>query len=209
MNRLGTRAKGVLFVVFAIVDAPAAPVFADASAPMSMPEGMMMGALGSYGMTREASGTSWQPDSSMHGGVHIMEGNWMFMGHALLNGVYDRQRCPRGDTSTFFSGMLMGMALGLTATLGKKDPQLTVREILPGEVQFKHPHRDKTLRRGIDLARDWAGGGRRGWYAAGPHGHYRGCYAGPRDPSSSFDEWHQRAHERMKESSPADDPGRG
>jgi hypothetical protein len=71
---------------------------------------MMMGALGSYPMTREASGTSWQPDSSVHGGVHIMEGNWMFMGHALLNGVYDWQQGPRGDTDSFFSGMFMGMA---------------------------------------------------------------------------------------------------
>lgn len=68
------------------------------------------GALGPYGMTREASGTSWQPDSSMHAGVHVMEGNWIFMAHALLNGVYDWQQGPRGDTDTFLSGMLMGMA---------------------------------------------------------------------------------------------------
>ncbi len=32
------------------------------------------------------------------------------MGHALLNGVYDWQQGPRGDTDTFLSGMLMGMA---------------------------------------------------------------------------------------------------
>ena len=32
---------------------------------------MMMGALGPYGTTREASGTSWQPDSSTHAGVHV------------------------------------------------------------------------------------------------------------------------------------------
>jgi hypothetical protein len=52
---------------------------------------MMMGVLGTYPMNREASGTSWQPDSSTHGGVHVMEGDWMLMGHALLNGVYDWQ----------------------------------------------------------------------------------------------------------------------
>ncbi len=71
---------------------------------------MMMGALGSYPMAREASGTSWQPDSSTHGGVHLMEGDWMLMGHTLLNGVYDWQQGPRGDTDTFVSGMAMGMA---------------------------------------------------------------------------------------------------
>ena len=71
---------------------------------------MMMGALGSYSMAREASGTSWQPDSSAHGGVQGMVGDWMLMGHALLNGVYDWQQGPRGDTDVFISGMLMGMA---------------------------------------------------------------------------------------------------
>jgi hypothetical protein len=71
---------------------------------------MMMGVLGTYPMNREASGTSWQPDSSTHGGVHVMEGDWMLMGHALLNGVYDWQQGPRGDTNTFVSGMFMGMA---------------------------------------------------------------------------------------------------
>lgn len=69
-----------------------------------------MGALGPYSMSREASGTSWQPDSSAEGGVHGMEGDWMLMGHALLNGVYDWQQGPRGDADTFISGMLMGMA---------------------------------------------------------------------------------------------------
>ncbi|MDP9013725.1 MAG: hypothetical protein M3O41_13940 [Pseudomonadota bacterium] len=80
---------------------------ADSMAPT---DPMMMGALGRYSMNREASGTSWQPDSATHGGVHLMEGNWMLMGHALLNGVYDWQQGPRGSTDTFASGMLMGMA---------------------------------------------------------------------------------------------------
>lgn len=71
---------------------------------------MMDGALGPYSMAREASGTSWQPDSSTHGGIHVMEGEWMLMGHARLNGVYDWQQGPRGDTDTFLSGMIMGMA---------------------------------------------------------------------------------------------------
>jgi hypothetical protein len=61
-------------------------------------------------MTREASGTAWQPDASEHSGVHLTRGDWMLMGHAMLNGVYDRQEGPRGDEKAFVSGMLMGMA---------------------------------------------------------------------------------------------------
>ena len=70
----------------------------------------MEGALGSYDMAREASGTSWQPDTSAHGGLQFMSGDWMLMGHALLNSVYDRQEGPRGGKKTFVSGMIMAMA---------------------------------------------------------------------------------------------------
>jgi len=82
----------------------------------------MTGALGTYPMTREASGTAWQPDSSSHGGVHIMSGDWMLMGHALLNLSYDHQSGHRGDDKLFASGMLMGMAR---------------REVGNGTLQFK------------------------------------------------------------------------
>lgn len=70
----------------------------------------MPGAFGSYPLTREASGTSWQPDTSMHEGRHVMSGLWMFMGHAVLDGVYDWQGSARGDDKSFLSGMLMGVA---------------------------------------------------------------------------------------------------
>ena len=70
----------------------------------------MAAALGSYPAAREASGTAWQPDESPAGGSHRMAGEWMLMGHALLNGVYDRQHGPRGDEQAFVSGMVMGMA---------------------------------------------------------------------------------------------------
>lgn len=70
----------------------------------------MVGALGDYTMSREASGTAWQPDASDHGGVMTQSGDWMLMGHALFNGVYDRQNGPRGDQRAFVSGMVMGMA---------------------------------------------------------------------------------------------------
>ena len=77
--------------------------------PMPM-SGGMTGALGSYAMTREASGTSWQPDASTHDGLHEMSGDWMFMAHATLNGVYDWQGGPRGDDKAFAGGMIMGSA---------------------------------------------------------------------------------------------------
>jgi hypothetical protein len=70
----------------------------------------MKGALGSYPMSREASGTAWQPDTSEHRGVHITAGDWSLMGHAVLNGVYSTQGGPRGDDKAFVSGMVMGMA---------------------------------------------------------------------------------------------------
>lgn len=70
----------------------------------------MKGLLGPYPIAREGSGTSWLPDNTPHEGVHAMYGDWMFMGHALINGVYDHQGGPRGGDKTFDSGMLMGTA---------------------------------------------------------------------------------------------------
>ena len=70
----------------------------------------MKGFLGPYGMGREGSGTSWQPDTSPHEGIHAQYGDWMTMWHALFNGVYDNQGGPRGDSKTFVSGMVMAMA---------------------------------------------------------------------------------------------------
>lgn len=69
----------------------------------------MKGMLGSYPMTREASGTSWQPDSSTHEGIHWMAGDWSLMMHGYANAIYDRQSGPRGDTKTFSQSMLMLM----------------------------------------------------------------------------------------------------
>ncbi len=96
--------------------APAPPAQADPhggheAAPRSEHDmSSMPGALGAYPMTREASGTSWQPDLSVHQGVHAMRGDWSLMGHLMLNGVHDWQEGPRGDEKSFVSGMVMGMA---------------------------------------------------------------------------------------------------
>ena len=71
---------------------------------------MMHGMYGAYPMTREASGTAWQPDSSPHEGIHRMPGPWMLMVHGFVTGIYDDQYGPRGATKFFSSSMLMVMA---------------------------------------------------------------------------------------------------
>ncbi|GAC1583364.1 MAG: hypothetical protein NVS3B5_17900 [Sphingomicrobium sp.] len=81
-----------------------------ASAMPGMGPMTMVGALGKYSESREASGTSWQPDKSEHMGYMKQAGNWMLMGHGVLNLVYDHQGGPREDDKAFVSGMLMGMA---------------------------------------------------------------------------------------------------
>jgi hypothetical protein len=70
----------------------------------------MSGALGTYPMERESSGTAWQPDASEHLGLMGASGDWTLMAHGVLNLVTDHQSSPRGDDKAFASGMLMGMA---------------------------------------------------------------------------------------------------
>lgn len=70
----------------------------------------MKGFYGSYPMTREASGTSWQPDSTSHEGIHTMAGPWMLMFHGYIDQIYDHQGGPRGDSKNFTASMLMAMA---------------------------------------------------------------------------------------------------
>jgi len=72
---------------------------------MSMP-----GQFGPYAMTREASGTSWQPDTTPFSGVSSMRADWMTMWHGMADLVYDDQGGPRGRRQTFSSSMLMFMA---------------------------------------------------------------------------------------------------
>lgn len=70
----------------------------------------MQGFLGGYGMSREASGTSWQPDATPMAGIMSMDGGWMTMVHGFANQVYDHQGGPRGATEDFSNSMLMLMA---------------------------------------------------------------------------------------------------
>jgi len=80
----------------------------------------MTGMYGPYPMTRESSGTSWQPDSSPHEGIMDTQGDWSTMIHGNVYLVHDDQGGPRGDSKTFSSSMLMlmGQRSLQTGTLG-------------------------------------------------------------------------------------------
>jgi hypothetical protein len=81
----------------------------DDMAGTDMHEHTMSGVYGPYPMTREASGTSWQPDDARHQGVHLMRGAWTLMLHGYVDAVYDDQGGSRGDQQ--FQSDNMGMAM--------------------------------------------------------------------------------------------------
>jgi hypothetical protein len=85
----------------------------------------MSGALGSYSMMRDASGTAWQPDSATMEGMHGMLGGWNTMLHGYVTAIYDHQGGPRGDDQIFSSSMFMAMAQRLAGP-----GRLTVRAML-------------------------------------------------------------------------------
>jgi hypothetical protein len=95
-----------------------APMSMTMPMPMPMP---MTSAFGSFAMTRDGSGTSWQPDSSPHDGLEFGAGDWMLMAHGYAGAIYDSQGGPRGATKGFSASMAMLMAqhaLGQDGTLG-------------------------------------------------------------------------------------------
>jgi hypothetical protein len=81
--------------------------------------------LGPYAMSREASGTAWQPDATPHEGIHVMRGPWSLMLHGFAFLISNHQGGDRGDDELVSTNMLMGMAtrpvgrgrLGLRAML--------------------------------------------------------------------------------------------
>ena len=127
-----------------------------------MDEGMhaMRALYGRYPVTREASGTAWQPDAARHEGVHVMRGEWELMFHGFADLVYDHQGGPRGDEKTLSDNMVMAMAnrmlgpgtLGLRAmlslepaTIGKEGYPLLLQtgETADGVtplIDRQHPH---------------------------------------------------------------------
>jgi len=120
----------------------------------------MKGMLGGYSMSRESSGTSWQPDSSPTEGLHFRKGEWMLGVHGRAAGVYSYQEGPRGDDKLFSTSMFMLMAardlgrasLGFRGmlsleplTLGKRGYPLLLQsgETADGKIPLidrQHPH---------------------------------------------------------------------
>ena len=127
---------------------------------MDMGEMPMTGMYGPYPMTREASGTAWQPEAARHEGIHVMRGPWMAMLHGSADLVYDDQGGDRGDEKIFADHMVMAMAqralghgsLGLRgmlslepATIGKEGYPLLLQtgETADGRTHLidrQHPH---------------------------------------------------------------------
>jgi hypothetical protein len=71
------------------------------------------GRFGPYSPMRESSGTSWQPESSIHEGLHFASDKWTSMIHGWATAVWDDQGGPRGGDPKFFSSnMLMGRTHG-------------------------------------------------------------------------------------------------
>jgi hypothetical protein len=91
----------------------------------SADHGEMRSPFGPYPMSRDASGTSWQPEATPMEGIMWKAGAWDAMLHGFVYGVHDRQGGPRGDTKIFAESMLMvmghrpagGGTLGLRAML--------------------------------------------------------------------------------------------
>lgn len=81
----------------------------------------MSGMLGRYAMTREASGTAWQPESAPMEGIHHTLGQWAVMYHGYATLAHDDQGGARGGRKTFSQSMAMAMAsrpAGERGTLG-------------------------------------------------------------------------------------------
>lgn len=115
---------------------------------------------GIYPGSREASGTSWQPEATPMEGLHFMKGDWSLMLHGFATLAYTDQGGRRGDEKIFSANMLMGMAqrpvgegtFGLRgmlslepATIGKHGYPLLLQtgETGDGEtplIDRQHPH---------------------------------------------------------------------
>lgn len=101
----------LLFGLIAAIQRPLGAQTSEGGAETAMERPMIMtGALGAYAMTREASGTSWQPDSSPHSGLHLMAEDWMVMLHGSIDAIYDDQGGKRGGDMAFSTSMAMLMA---------------------------------------------------------------------------------------------------
>lgn len=91
---------------------PSAPMAGMAGGAMSDvgQTGRMSGMSGRYPMTRESSGTAWQPDSTPMQGYMVSTGGWVLMAEGYATLIHDGQAGPRGASKTFSNSMAMLMA---------------------------------------------------------------------------------------------------
>ena len=68
---------------------------------------------GPYSVTREASGTSWQPEATPMSGLHLMQGDWMFMLHGFADtgDMWAPLAAPLAPEHTVVAPDLRGMGL--------------------------------------------------------------------------------------------------
>jgi hypothetical protein len=99
------------FLFLAALAVPSAAFAQHEGHDMAGMEGMDMGEIE---FTRSppdpssGSGTSRLPgNENSHHGLHIMSGEWMFMLHGYVWGVYSDQGGPRGGSKTFVNSMAM------------------------------------------------------------------------------------------------------
>ena len=103
-------------------------------------------------MSRDASGTSWQPDASPMEGIHFNRGEWSGMLHGYLVTATGDGEGPRGGRDTYTESMFMAMAqrplaggtLGLRA-MGSLDPWTMDKDgyrllLQTGETADGHEH---------------------------------------------------------------------
>jgi hypothetical protein len=65
---------------------------------------------------RTGSGTSWLPDAAPMRAIHARAGNWTFMTHGAVFGMYDKQNGPRGVDHLASLNWAMLMATRQTAS---------------------------------------------------------------------------------------------
>jgi hypothetical protein len=95
------------------------------SRPDDIPVQGMPAALGAYSVTRESSGTSWQPETAPVEGFMLVGDEWMTMFRGYADQIYDHQGGSRGTDKEFAESMFMAMGqrplaggtLGLRAML--------------------------------------------------------------------------------------------
>ena len=120
----------------------------------------MRALFGPYGMSRESSGTSWQPESAPHEALFTQRGPWALMLHGQIFAIYDDQEGKRGGIKWVSENHLMGIAtrqlgpgrLGLRAmlsaepwTIGRNGYPLLLQtgETADGRTELvdrQHPH---------------------------------------------------------------------